>query len=57
LPVTLTTNSHTLTTPPTRLATAAGISQYKPPPVLAKKVNPATPTSTAVIVLGENLSM
>ena len=54
--VTLTRNSHALTTPPTRLATAAGISQYKPPPALTKKVSPAMPTSTAVIVFGENLS-
>ena len=28
-------NSHALTTPPRRLAAAAGISQYKPPPPLA----------------------
>jgi len=28
-----------------------------PPPALSRKVSPATPTSTAVIALGENLSM
>ena len=56
-PVTLTRNSHALITPPAGLATAAGISQYKPLPALTRKVSPATPTSTAVIVLGENLSM
>jgi hypothetical protein len=55
--VTLTRNSHALTTPPTRLATAAGISQYRPPPAFSRKLSPATPTSTAVIVLGENRSM
>ena len=54
--VTLTRNSHAFTTPPARLATAAGISQYKPPPALTRKVSPATPTSTAVTVLGENRS-
>ena len=55
-PGSLTRNSHAFTTPPARLATVAGISQYKPPPALTSKVIPATPTSTAVIVLGENLS-
>jgi len=55
--VILTRNSHALTTPPTRLVTAAGISQYKPPPALTRKVNPAMPTSTAVTVFGENFSM
>jgi alkylhydroperoxidase/carboxymuconolactone decarboxylase family protein YurZ len=54
-PLTLTRNSQVLTAPPTRLATAAGINQYKPPPALARKVSPARPTSTAVVTFGENL--
>lgn len=32
----------------------AGISQYKPPPAFKRNVSPATPTSTAVIVLGRS---
>jgi hypothetical protein len=54
--VTFTRNNHAFTTPPTRLATTAGISQYKPPPAFRMKVSPVTPTSTVVIRLGENLS-
>ena len=49
-------DSHAFLTPPRRLAPAAGMSQYRPPPALRRKVSPATPTSTAVVVLGENLS-
>jgi len=56
-PVTLASNSHALTTPPSTLATAAGISQHSPPPAFSRKVSAATPISTAVIVLGENPSM
>src|ERR1700722_3426343 len=38
---------------PIRLARTAGIIQYRPPPVLIRKVSPARPTSTAVTMLGE----
>lgn len=40
-----------------RLATAEGISQYNPPPAPMRSVTPATATTIAVIVLGENRSM
>ena len=39
-----------------RLAAAAGISQYTPPPARTMTVTPATPTNIAVIALGENRS-
>jgi hypothetical protein len=46
-----------LTTPPARLIAAAGISQYRPPPAVARKVTPATARNTDVIAFGEARSM
>ena len=52
-----TRNSQALITPPTRLKTAAGISQYRPPPAVMRKVMPATPKSTCVIAFGDARSI
>ena len=54
---TLTRTSHALMTPPTRLARTAGISQYRPPPDFTRKVSPASPTSRAVMLLGDARSI
>jgi hypothetical protein len=50
-------NSQALTTPPARLASTAGIIQYRPPPALRRKVSPARPTSADVTAFGEDRSM
>ena len=52
-----TRNSQALITPPTRLTTAAGISQYRPPPAVTRNVTPATPKSTCVIAFGDARSI
>ena len=55
-PGALSKNSHASITPPTRLATKAGISQYRPPPAFSKKVSPAMATSPTVTAFGEPTS-